>query len=124
MKYQWVQRYAIDRIDFDDPQGHLIGWITQNRIDNISERDVSYVTRGCLGYVSAYHRVSANGAKYVWNIWWAQRDKEGYILPETGTDNLQYSTMQEAKEAMQKIFNVADDNVKSIDNYWNTTQYV
>ena len=122
--YTWQQRYAIDRIDLIGKNNHLIGWITQNRIDDILEKDTVYISRDYMGYATKYHRASANGAKYIWNIWWAQRDDKGYVIGESGTDNIQYLTMKEAKEALQNKFSISEENVKSLDNSWNSTQYI
>ncbi|NDB82873.1 MAG: restriction endonuclease subunit S [Alphaproteobacteria bacterium] len=110
--------------DLIGKNNHLIGWITQNRIDDILEKDTVYISRDYMGYATKYHRASANGAKYIWNIWWAQRDDKGYVIGESGTDNIQYLTMKEAKEALQNKFSISEENVKSLDNSWNSTQYI
>lgn len=123
-QYTWQQRYAIDRIDLIGKGNHLVGWITQNRIDNSPELDTAYISRNYMGYVNQYCRVSAAEAKYVWRIWWAQRDSNGYVIGDSGTDNMHYATMQEAKTELQKQFSISEDNVTSLDNSWNSTQYV
>lgn len=125
MKYFWHQRYAIDRFDLEDQNGHLIGWITRNRIDDypMSDLDTAHISRDCLGYIASYRLVSSPNAKYIWRIWWVERDDNGYCKSESSSDNIQYPSINDAKIALEYKFINPNASVQTINWIGNLTVY-
>ena len=124
MKYFWKQPYAIDRFDLTNEHGHLIGWITRNRIDDhpFTDLDTVYVSRDCLGYITDYRLVSSPNAKYVWRIWYVERDDKGFYK-ETSSDNIQYPSMSDAKLGLEQKFLIPNSDVQTINWIGNSTIY-
>lgn len=125
MKYFWQQRYATDRFDLEDQNGHLVGWITRNRVDehNFSDLDTVQLSRDCLGYITSYNVISSPNAKYVWRVWWAERDDKGFVKPDSSSDNVQYPSLSDAKLALEQKFFVPPEQVKTINWMGNLTNY-
>lgn len=124
MKYFWTQNYATDRFDLEDSSYKLIAWITRNRIDeyDLKDADKVYLTYR-YGYVDSYKLISNPNSKYVWRIWWAQHDDNGYLMPESGTDNINYYSMDDAKSAAEKRFLPEMSEIKTIKWDNNFTEY-
>ena len=121
IKYYWQQRYALDRFDLEGPMGRLVGWIVgtpdQSTID---QRVVGY-----LGYISNYLVKSEGGKKITWSwkIWWAEVDEKGFYKPESSTDGMTYSKMDDAKIALQERFKINADEVTTVKWPGNLTEY-
>jgi|Laugresu1bdmlbsd_1035121.scaffolds.fasta_scaffold29495_4 hypothetical protein len=119
----WNQNYAIDRFDLEDNCYRLIGWITRNRIDNNPEPSQVYIMRNEFGYVTHYRNDGHPEAKYIWRVWWAERDEKGYYKGESSSDEIQYLTMEEAKQALEKRFLPPEAKVKTVSDPRNFTNY-
>lgn len=125
MKYYWQKRYIIPRWDLEQEDTRLIAWITQNKIDNIgpSEPDSLLVSVGTDGYYTGFKNINQPGAKYIWRMWWAEKDEKGFWKSESFSDNIEYHSMEEAKLATQKKFLPEDAEVKTIDCPIDFTEY-
>ena len=121
IKYYWQQRYALDRFDLEGPMGRLVGWIVgtpdQSTID---QRVVGY-----LGYISNYLVKSEGGKKITWSwkIWWAEVDERGFYKPDSSTDGITYSKMDDSKLALQERFGIMADEVTTVKWSGNFTEY-
>ena len=115
MKFFWQKRYIIDRWDLEKEDMQLVAWITRNRVDNSSISDTLLVEIDEFGYNKSFKNVSSSESKYVWRMWWAERDDKGFWKSESFSDNVDYSTMEEAKIATQKKFLPEDAVIKTID---------
>lgn len=120
-KYSWQQRYAIDRFDLEDPIGRLVGWIigTPNK-SVIDQRVIDN-----FGYTSYYHVKSENNENitWTWKIWWAECDEIGCYKPDSSTDCIIYSKMNDAKLALQERFGINPDKVHTVMWNGNLTNY-
>ena len=125
MKYFWQKRYIIPRWDLEQEDMRLVAWITQNKVDNIgfSEPDSLLVTVDSDGYYTGFKNINQPDAKYVWRMWWAERDEKGFWKSESFSDNVNYSTMEEVKIATQKKFLPEDAVIKTIDCPVDFTEY-
>ena len=123
MKYFWQRRYIIPRWDLEKEDMQLVAWITRNRVDNSSISDTLLVEIDEFGYNKSFKNVSSSESKYVWRMWWAERDDKGFWKSESFSDNVDYSTMEEAKIATQKKFLPEDAVIKTIDCPVDFTEY-
>ena len=114
MKFFWQKRYIIDRWDLEKEDMQLVAWITRNRVDISSTPDTLLVSCGNDGYITAFKNVSAPESKYVWRMWWAERNDSGFWKSESFSDNVDYSSMEDVKLATQKKFLPENAVVKTI----------
>lgn len=120
-KYHWQQRYAFDRFDLEGPMSRLVGWIvgTPDKYSSI-EREANF-----LGYATAYIVRPQYGQKinWTWKIWWVDRDEKGFYKPDSSTDGVTYSEMDDAKVALQEKFRINADDVTTVKWRGNLTEY-
>lgn len=123
MKFFWQKRYIIDRWDLEKEDMQLVAWITRNRVDTSSSPDTLLVLCGNDGYTTAFKNVSTPESKYVWRMWWAERDEKGFFKSESFSDNVEYPSMEEVKLATQKKFLPKDAEIKTIECPTDFTEY-
>lgn len=121
IKYHWQQRYALDRFDLEGPMSRLIGWIvgTPDKYSSIESQ------ANFLGYTNTYIVKPEYGKKinWSWKIWWAEVDEKGYYKPDSLTDGVTYSKMDDAKVALQERFRINADEVTTVKWSGNFTEY-
>jgi hypothetical protein len=120
-KYHWQQRYALDRFDLEGPMCRLIGWIVGSPNKSVVDQRIS----NDLGYASHYLVKSESGEKiaWTWKIWWAELDEKGFYKPDSLTDGVIYSKMDDAKVALQERFGINPDEVTTVKWRGNLTEY-
>ena len=121
IKYHWQQRYALDRFDLVGPMGSLVGWIVGTPDQSTTDQRVV----GYLGYISNY-LVKSEGGKMItwsWKIWWAEVDERGFYKPDSLTDGITYSKMDDSKLALQERFRINADEVTTVKWSGNFTEY-
>ena len=123
MKFFWQKRYIIDRWDLEKEDMQLVAWITRNRVDSSSTPDTLLVLCGNDGYATAFKNVSTPESKYVWRMWWAERNDSGFWKSESFSDNVDYSSMEDVKLATQKKFLPENAVVKTIECPTDFTEY-
>jgi hypothetical protein len=113
IQYRWVQNYCIDRFDLEGPMRRLQGWVV-----GTPDRFVK-TTRflGSFNYTISWK--TEPKANWSWRIFWPSKESRS----ETETDGLEYKTMNAAKKALQDLFSIPEDDVKTILNPDNKTQY-
>lgn len=125
MRFVWQKRYIIPRWDLEKEDMQLVAWITRNRVDDYNSHSptTQYVSRDHDGYVLAFKDVNPPEAKFVWRMWWAERNDDGFWKSESFSDNVEYSSMEEVKLATQKKFLPEDAIVKTVDCPIDFTEY-
>ena len=120
-KYAWHQRYALERFDLEGPMGNLVGWIVGTPNKSVT----NFVTRSSFGYVTSYSVEASQREKvsWTWKVWWAERDEKGFYKPDSSTDGVTYSKMDDAKTALQERFGINADEVATVKWRGNLTEY-
>lgn len=113
IQYRWMQNYCIDRFDLEDAKLNLKGWVvgTPDRVVT-TKRFLD-----CFNYTISWK--TEPKANWTWRIFWPSKESRS----ETETDGLEYETMDAAKKALQGLFSIPDDAVKTILHPGNKTQY-
>lgn len=121
IKYSWHQRYALDRFDLEGPLSSLIGWISGTPDKSVVDQRVV----GQFGYNTHYFVKSEDGKNitWTWKIWWAERDEKGFYRPDSSTDGVTYSKMDDAKISLQERFGINAEEVTTVKWKGNFTKY-
>ncbi len=113
-KFQWHQPYILERFDLTGPQG-LIGWI----VGYPNQPLIIRAQRNYLGWIQKFQTTPEKNEKellWQWKIFWIEKDEQSQTKNNPETDNQIYNTMEEAKEALQNIFSIPQDDTQTIIN--------